>query len=105
MKIDIYCEPEKRGRIGVELEGEECRVVKANRDGTYQLLVFDGRNYRLYTRVNITAFESYGDSEGIWCKMATKEIWGSWGRDLPEVRKARPARQIDWDKFFEEDKK
>lgn len=104
MKIDIYCEPEKRGQIGVELEGEELRVVKANRDGTYQILVFTGKDYRLFTRAKITAFESYDDSEGIWCKMTTKEIWDSWGRDLPEERKARPATQIEWVKFFEEDK-
>lgn len=88
----------------VELEGEELRVVKANRDGTYQVLVFNGKDYRLFMRAKITAFESYDDSEGVWCKMTTKEIWDSWGRDLPEARKARPARQIDWDKFFEEDK-
>lgn len=61
----------------------------------------EDKEYRLFTRAKITAFESYDDSEGVWCKMATKEIWDSWGRDLPEERKARPATQIEWDKFFD----
>ena len=70
MKIEIdneqYVCPVK-----VKLEGEELRVVKANRDGTYQILVFTGKDYRLFMRAKITAFESYDDSEGIWCKMTT----------------------------------
>ena len=62
---------------------DEVRVVKANRDGTYQILVFTGEQYAIFRRAKITAFEGY-DCDGILYEFTTKEIWESWGRDLPE---------------------
>ena len=101
MRIEFDNDSYVYSPIKVELDEEEVRVVKANRDGTYQVLVFDGKNYYIYMRAKITAFESYDDSEGVLYKMTTKEIWDSWGKDLPEEPKIRLALQSDWDKFFD----
>lgn len=81
MRIDWF---DKDEPIDVEMDCEELRVVKANRDGTYQLLSFDGAHYVLFTRAEIKAFKGYADEEGVIYKSTTKEIWESWGRDLPE---------------------
>ena len=64
--------------------GDEVRVVKANRDGTYQILVFTGEQYVIFRRAKITAFKGYDYDDGILCEATTQEIWESWGRDLPE---------------------
>lgn len=102
MRMEFNDEPYAHGPVKVELEEEEIRVVKANRDGTYQVLVFTGADYRFYPHVKITAFISDDDSDGVWCKMATKEVWDSWGKVLPEKCKTRPATQTEWDQFFKE---
>ena len=72
--------------IDVEMDYEVVRVVKANRDGTYQILTFDGAHYVLFTRaeIKVVALKGYADDEGIIYKATTKEIWESWGKDLPE---------------------
>lgn len=63
----------------------ECRIVAANRDGTYKILVYDGQKYALFARACVTAFDAYCDSEGEIYRSVSKETWDSWGRDLPEV--------------------
>lgn len=70
---------------GVDLDGAECKIVAANRDGTYQILVYDGYKYVLFVRARVTGIEAYGDDEGVIYKAVSKETWDSWGRDLPEV--------------------
>ena len=71
--------------IDVELNMAEYRIVAANKDGTYQILVFDGQKYTLFVRVLVTDIKAYGDDEGVIYKTMSKEAWDSWGKDLPEV--------------------
>ena len=71
--------------VEVYLDGAEYKIVAANEDGTYQVLVFDGQKYTLFVRVRVTGIEAYGDDEGVIYKMMSKETWDSWGKDLPEV--------------------
>lgn len=71
--------------IEVDLNMAEYKIVAANKDGTYQILVFDGQKYTLFVRVRVTGIEAYGDDEGVIYKAMSKETWDSWGKDLPEV--------------------
>lgn len=69
--------------VSVDLECAEARVVKANRDGSYQILVFAGNRYILFKRAKLKALEAYPDEDGCIYATTTKEIWDSWGRELP----------------------
>ncbi|MBR3231401.1 MAG: hypothetical protein IKF75_01855 [Lachnospiraceae bacterium] len=69
--------------MGVDLEGAEARVAKANHDGSYQILVFAGNRYFLFKRATLTALEANPDEDGCIYVVTTKEIWDSWGRELP----------------------
>lgn len=70
--------------VKVELNMAECRIVAANRDGSYKILVHDGQKYALFTHACVTAFDAYCDSEGEIYRVTSKETWDSWGKDLPE---------------------
>ena len=69
--------------VSVDLEYAEARVTKANRDGSYQILVFAGNRYFLFKRATLTALEAKPDEDGCIYVATTKEIWDSWGRELP----------------------
>lgn len=77
--------PYKNDPIEVELGCVDYKIVAANKDGTYQVLVFDGQKYTLFVRVLVTDIEAYGDDEGVIYKMMSKETWDSWEKDLPEA--------------------
>ena len=79
-KIESSYEP-----INVELGWADYKIVAANQDGTYQMLVFDGYKYTLFVRGRVTDIEAYGDDEGVIYKTMSKETWDSWGKDFPEV--------------------
>lgn len=65
--------------------GGDVRVAKANRDGTYQILVFDGSRYVLFTRARITAFKGYADNDGCIYKATPKDVWDNWGSRIPSM--------------------